>query len=164
MAPEWWVWAVLLVSPFGASGSVMQECRATADGVRAIRAVADGIIAADNERAIERVVQYYTLDAIWLPPEQPAVVGRDKIRARYEALFAAVTPAIQPTIDEACVSGSLGVVRGHNDGRVVDRTSGEERGLDDAYLMVLRHDGDGAWRVSHLMWHRQSPHTSPAAR
>ena len=45
--------AVLLVSPVAASGPVTQECRAAADGVRAIRAVADGIIAADNERAIE---------------------------------------------------------------------------------------------------------------
>lgn len=162
MARAWLVSALLLVSPVAVGKPVTQDCRATDDGVRGIRAVANGIIAADNERALERVVQYYTADAIWLPPEQPAVVGRDRIRARYEILFAAVTPEIQPTVEEACISGGLGFVRGHNGGRVVDRASGVARDVDDAYVMLLRRDGDGAWRISHLMWHRRSP--APAGR
>ena len=139
-----------------------QECGQDTVGVREIRAVATGIIAADNERAIERVVAYYTLDAIWMPPEQDAVIGREKIRARYEALFAAFTPEISPTIEQACVAEGLGFVRGHNSGRVVDRMSGAARGLDDAYLMLLRREGDGAWRISHLMWHRRSRASAPA--
>jgi len=28
--------------------------------------------------------------------------------------------------------------------------------LDDAYLMLLRLEAGGIWRISHLIWHRQS--------
>ena len=151
---------VLLSSRVAAPAA--QECGQDAAGVREIRAVATGIIAADNERAIERVLAFYTPDAIWMPPEQDAVVGREKIRARYEALFAAFTPEISPTVEQACVAEGLGFVRGHNGGRVVDRATGAARDLDDAYLMLLRREGDGAWRISHLMWHRRSRASAPA--
>jgi len=153
---------VVLLSSRALAAPAAQECGQDAAGVREIRAVATGIIAADNERAIERVLAYYTPDAIWMPPEQDAVVGRAKIRARYEALFAAFTPEISPTIEQACVAESLGFVRGHNGGRVVDRRSGAARDLDDAYLMLLRREADGAWRISHLMWHRRSRASAPA--
>jgi hypothetical protein len=54
------------------------------------------------------------------------------------------------------VDGATAVVRGHNGGRLVSRGSAPARELDDVYLMLLRRDPDGAWRISHLMWHRAS--------
>jgi len=157
MTRVWLVLVVSLVADVPVAAQVTRPCTSTADGVDAINAVASGIIAADNARALERVLQYYTADAIWMPPGQAAVVGRAAIRGRYEELFASFTPQIVPTIEEACVAGDLGFVRGHNGGQVVDRKSGAARALDDAYLMLLRRGPDGAWRISHLMWHRQSP-------
>jgi ketosteroid isomerase-like protein len=90
------------------------------------------------------------------------VAGRDQIRPRYEALFAAFNPEIELQIHEACVGTDLGFVRGHNGGRLVSRASGDTRLLDDAFVMVLRRDG-GVWRISHLIWHRQSE-APPRAR
>ena len=157
MTRVWLVLIVVLVSRVPVGADVARQCAPTADGVAEIRAVASGIIAADNARVLERVLQYYAADAIWMPPGQAAVVGRAAIRGRYEELFASFTPQIVPTIEEACVAGDLGFVRGHNGGQVVDRKSGAARALDDAYLMLLRRGPDGAWRISHLMWHRRSP-------
>jgi ketosteroid isomerase-like protein len=131
------------------------ECRANMIGVREIRSVASGIVAADNRRDLKQVLAYYAADAILLPPGEAAVVGRDRIRPRYEALFASFTPEIELRIDEACVGAALGFVRGHNGGRLVSRASGETRLLDDAFLMVLRLESAGEWRISHLIWHRQ---------
>jgi uncharacterized protein (TIGR02246 family) len=151
--------AVLVSAP--AWSAAASECRAEAAGVREIRSVATGIVAADNQRDLERVLAFYADDAILMPPGEGPVAGRARIRPRYEALFASVTPEIQVHIDEACVDGSMGFVRGRNGGRVVARDTGEPRTLDDAFLMLLRRGTDGAWRISHLMWHRQ---TAPAVR
>jgi uncharacterized protein (TIGR02246 family) len=131
-------------------------CPADAPGVREIRAVAAGIVAADNRRDLERVLAYYADDAVLMPPGEGPVVGRNAIRPRYEALFAAFTPAIEPHIDEACAGSGLGYVRGRNGGRLTPRASGEPRLLDDAFVMLLRLEPDGTWRISHLIWHRQS--------
>ena len=131
----------------------MPDCRADASAVGAVRAVADGIIAADNERDIERVMGFYAADAWLLPPNAEPVRGHAAIRPRYESLFAGFNPAIEGRIDEACVSGSTAYVRGHNAGQMRSRSTAPSRALDDFYLMLLRIDGDGRWRITHLMWH-----------
>lgn len=59
-------------------------------------------------------------------------------------------------MDEVCISGALAFVRGRNRGRLVPRDSGGDRALDDVYLMLLRREAEGAWRISHLIWHRAS--------
>lgn len=128
------------------------ECRADAAAVKAVRAVADGIIAADNERNIDRVMGFYAADAWLMPPNAEPVRGHAAIRPRYESLFAGFDPAIVGRVDEACVSGSTAYIRGHNGGRMNPRTAAPPRDLDDAYLMLLRLDG-GQWRISHLIWH-----------
>jgi uncharacterized protein (TIGR02246 family) len=132
-------------------------CSSDAAQVRAVRAVATGIVTADNARDLERVLGFYASDAILLPPGEAPVAGIEAIRPRYIALFEGFMPEIEARVDEACVSGEVAFVRGHNGGRLKARGAGPSRPLDDAYLMLLRRNTDGAWRISHLMWHRAGP-------
>lgn len=152
---------LIAVAPWWAAAAGAQaaapQCAADAAEVRAIRAVAEGIVAADNRRDIERVLAAYTADAVLMPPGEAPVSGRDRIRPRYEALFAAFSPEIELRIDEACAEAGLGFVRGVNRGRLVPRGPGDARALDDAFVMLLRLDADRVWRISHLIWHRQGP-------
>jgi ketosteroid isomerase-like protein len=131
------------------------NCRSDTAAVTAIRAVADGIVAADNARDLPRVMSSNAADAWLMPPHESPVQGHGNIRPRYESLFANFNPAIDGRIDEACASGSIGYIRGHNGGRMISRTGGEPRQLNDAYLMTLRLEPDGRWRISHLIWHPQ---------
>jgi len=133
--------------------SAKQDCRADSAAVREIRSVADGIIAADNQRAIDRVLGFYSADAILMPPNEGPVQGRPAIKPRYETLFEQFDPAIEGHVDEACVSGSTGFVRGRNTGAMKGRAGQRERTLNDVYLMLLRREPDGMWRITHLMWH-----------
>ena len=130
-------------------------CAADPAATRAVRAVATGIVQADNERALARVLAYYADDAVLMPPGEPPVSGRTAIRPRYETLFAGFDPAIEARVDEICVEGALAYVRGRNGGRLQARagSGGADRQLDDVYLMLLRREKDGAWRISHLIWH-----------
>jgi uncharacterized protein (TIGR02246 family) len=136
-----------------ASMTPQLDCRPDAAPVREVRAVARGIIDADNARDLERVLRHYTADAILMPPGEAAVSGLAAIRPRYAALFAEFEPHIEARVDEACVGGDLAFVRGHNGGRLAPRAGGASRNLNDDYLMLLRRE-EGAWRISHLIWHR----------
>ena len=140
-----------------AGGPVSRGCSNDGAEARAAGAVAAGIIDADNARDLDRVLAFYAPDAILMPPGEPPVVGRDAIRPRYEALFQQFDPAIEARVDEVCAGGAFAFVRGHNGGRLKARGAGESRALDDVYLMLLRREADGAWRISHLMWHRARP-------
>jgi uncharacterized protein (TIGR02246 family) len=116
--------------------------------------VATGIIAADNDRDITRVMRAYAPDAVLLPPGEGSVQGAAAIRRRYESLFAEFSPAIQGRIDEICVSGAIAIVRGHNGGRLSPLGGTPPRELSDSYLMALARGADGTWRITHLIWHR----------
>jgi len=131
------------------------DCGEASAAALAVRAVAEGIIAADNGRDMVRVLAFYADDAIWLPPDEPPVTDRAVIRQRYEGLFQNFDPDIEGRIDEICVEGGMAFVRGHNGGWLVSRVGGRSRGLDDVYLMVLLQDGSD-WKISRLMWHSAS--------
>jgi uncharacterized protein (TIGR02246 family) len=156
-----WLLTFALVAPVTHGQAPALECASDAPAVRAIRAVAIGIVDADNRRDAAQVLAFYASDAVLMPPGEAPVAGRDRIRPRYEALFAAFAPEIEARIDEACVAAGIGFVRGHNGGRLVPRGPGEARLLDDAFVMLLRLEPEGVWRISHLIWHRQS---DPAPR
>lgn len=132
----------------------LAACERGASDEAGVRAVAEGIVEADNARALERVLDFYAEDAVLLPPNADPVRGRAAIRPRYEALFAEYDPKIEARIDELEVDGDLAVVRGRNGGRLEPRGTAPARELDDAWLMVLRREGD-RWRIRQLMWHPQ---------
>ena len=151
-----WLLIGAALAPAAAADPTSLQCGADVSGVREIRGVASGIVAADNRRDLEKVLAYYAADAVLMPPGEAPVVGRDRIRPRYEALFAGFTPEIALQVEEACVGAGLGFVRGRNGGRLTPRTAGEVRALDDVFVMLLRLEPEGVWRISHLIWHRQS--------
>lgn len=137
----------------GLSIRAQELCDPTAGRVREVAAVAKGIVDADNAQDLARVMRLYTEDAVLMPPGEDAVAGKANIRPRYEQLFASFRPRIENHVEETCVSGSLAFVRGRTAGKLLPKEAGQPRMLDDSYLMLLRQDRDGAWRISHLMWH-----------
>lgn len=131
-----------------------QECRADNPIVKTARRVAEDIVAADNAQDLDKVLSFYADDAVLLPPNESPVTSRDAIKSRYESLFASFKPQIDGRVDEVCVDQKTAFIRGHNGGSMVPISGGDFKKLDDIYLMLLRRDKTGAWRISHLIWHR----------
>jgi len=153
--PRLLVLGAVLIAGWVVTAQAANACDPSAE--QDVRAVAEGIIAADNARDIERVLGYYAADAILMPPGEQPVTGREAIRPRYEGLFAEFNPAIEAHIEEICAGNDLAIVRGHNGGRLVPRAGGAARTLNDVYLMVLHRNAEGEWRISRLMWHAADP-------
>jgi len=143
--------AILILSPQVISA---QNCNSNSRAAKAVSNVAEGIIAADNARDLKRVMNFYALDAVLMPPNDSPVTGHDAIRPRYELMFSSFQPKIEARVDQICVEGRTSFVRGHNGGQLVSTNGGESRQLDDTYLMLLRKGNDGLWRITHLIWHR----------
>jgi len=145
--------ALLAVQAVGPGGP---DCRQDSAAVREVLAVASGIVDADNARDLERVLGYYAADAVLMPPGEGPVAGLAAIRPRYVSLFEAFTPQIALQVDEVCAGDGLAFVRGRNRGRLVARAGAASRELDDVFVMLLRRGAAGAFRISHLIWHRAS--------
>lgn len=135
-----------------ARGLGAQRCaHAPADSL-AVLEVAEGIIAADNARDIDRVLGYYRPDAHLLPPGESTVRGRADIRPRYVALFEQYDPAIVGDVQLVEICGDLAVVTGKNRGWLRGRDARPDRQLSDVYVMVLRLEAR-QWRIARLIWH-----------
>jgi ketosteroid isomerase-like protein len=110
------------------------------------------IVAADNAGDLDMLLDCYTEDAILMPPNEGVVQGREAIKPRYQHLFADFKLEIAGTSVESWSCGDRYVDRGITRGRLVPRNGQPPKELDDKYVMILRRDGDGAWRVERLMW------------
>jgi len=117
-----------------------------------VAGVANGIIAADNARDIEAVLAFYSESAVLLAPGAEPVVGRSRVRPRYESLFRDFDPAIEGHVDEIVVAESWAWVRGRNTGWLRGRSGTPNRRLNDVYLMILE-KREGTWRIARLIWH-----------
>ena len=142
--------ALVIVIALTCAAAPALACEVDSSGARA---VAEGIVEADNARDIGRVLAYYADDALLMPPNEAPVTERAEIQKRYASLFENFAPDIEARIDEICTEGNLAFVRGHNGGWLVSRVGGRSRELDDVYLMVVRRDAGGDWKIARLMWH-----------
>ncbi len=87
----------------------------------------------------------YTEEAVFMPPNQPAVEGRASIQTWIES-FPAMTTA-ELVIDEIDGRGDLAFVRGHYD---ITMTGPDGALIPDRgkYLEIRRRQPDGAWLLA----------------
>jgi ketosteroid isomerase-like protein len=119
---------------------------------RAARAVAEGIIAANNDLALDEVLRHYDEPAVLWPPGGQPVRGLHWIARRYEEAFAAARPELGLTIEASCALDGLATVEGRVRGRRIPRSGGAAEPIDDSFLMVLGRVRSGEWRIRHLIW------------
>jgi uncharacterized protein (TIGR02246 family) len=122
------------------------------DATPEIRKLIEDLMAANNAGDIERAIAYYTPDALLLPPTEPEVSGREKIRTHYTGAFGRFALRVTATAQEIRSCADWGVVRGTVQGTLTEKTSEESRPLNDKFLGIVERGADGKWRLSRMMW------------
>ncbi len=118
----------------------------------AVRGAVEGLMAADNGGNPDLAIGFYAEDAVLMPPEGVAIVGRDAIRSHYVKVFGQSTLTLTARSDETMISCDLAFDRGTVSGSLQARDGGDPSAVRDQYLMVLRRDAAGRWKVLRLMW------------
>jgi len=124
----------------------------TAD--EAVRQVMEGIIKADNESDIGRVLSFYDEDAVLVPPVGPVIAGASAIRSNYERIFNGSKLELAIQIDSLLISADTAAGYGLTVGRVTTLADGSVRQINDRYVMRLKRK-DGMWKITRLMWNPQ---------
>lgn len=140
----------------GCSASV--SVRTTEQDTEAVRAVADAYVDGWLQNDAEAVIATLSPDAVLLPQGRAPIQGEQAIRAFW---WPAEGPATRVTrytssIDDLQVDSDLAYVRGVADLTFTWEQEGEsvEQASKSAYLMTLRRDGNGAWKITNRMWGR----------
>jgi uncharacterized protein (TIGR02246 family) len=125
--------------------------------VHPLRAVNDAYRAAWLAGDSAAVLRLFAPDAVLLPHHgDPPVVGLEAIRRYWwpPNTNPATVTALEITVDGADVDGHIGTLWGRFALAFSFETAGRLRSVKNAgtYLMVLRRDRDGEWRITHRMW------------
>lgn len=138
-----------------AAALLLPACRAAgpaADPVarRAIEAAVRRYVAASNEGDAEALTELYAEDAVLLPPDHVPIHGREAIgefwRQGTDSGLAVRTLRIE-------VEGSLGYLIGNYS---LPATA-DEPADSGKYVMCLRREQDGSWRLTADIWNSSIP-------
>ena len=101
-----------------------------------------------NAGDVSRWLDLWTEDGVQMPPDEPAVVGKEQIRARNSAVLDQFTFNMEDITNlEVEESGNLGFARGRFHATLTPKGGGDPLVVDGKYLTILRKQADGSWRI-----------------
>lgn len=117
--------------------------------LRALDATFGRCIAGRDARALAE--QFYAEDALLLPPGQPEIRGRAAIAAFWAEMLA--NGLAEASIETASAERYGDVAHAFGTGAGTIRQAGlDEIRLDVKYVLILKRQADGAWKVSVDIW------------
>lgn len=138
---------VMLLAVFGAGNGLAKGDETAVDKVRL---AFNAAYSAGDAKALAALIDR---DAVFLPPAgEPAIIGAQKIAARYTAFFEKThsTFELQPGKIEIC--GRWAFLNGSWQRKDSARQGGPVMQHGGHYLMVLKKQSDGSWKIARDIW------------
>ena len=151
----------LMLVAFAACQPAEQQATTTGPDVEAITTWLEQVGAAVNARNVEGILALYARDAVFSPPDAPPV-NIDELRSWYESMFGENTFQFASEPLDVVVSGDLAVLRASYEETVTPTGEGEPVTNEGSWLVVLRKQTDGSWKLWRDMWSVIAPPPPPA--
>jgi uncharacterized protein (TIGR02246 family) len=137
----------------GACGGPTQAEFTKADR-EAIQRTNSDIVAAFNAQDVESIINLYSAESLFMPPNSPSRRGHDAVRSYYQGLMEEGAVKLEMASDEINGFGPVALQTGTyvlqiNGGGKLSRDRGK-------YLRVLRNTS-GTWRIEKTIWSSDLP-------
>jgi uncharacterized protein (TIGR02246 family) len=140
---------------------ILLSCTAEQEPDAALAAAVESI--QEHNRAVETALSNRDLDAlmaeivedaVWMPPNEEILVGKERIRAFYEELFSQsdFEGALDPNNQELQVFGDWAVFRSVLVGTATPPGGGEETPIANKLVNLLHREPDGTWKHVWDIW------------
>ena len=100
-----------------------------------------------NAGNAEALASMYTVDAITMGPNQPALVGKDAIRASCQKYFDQFSDENRSVVEDVRVSGDLAVARGTQETKAGLKTGGHSARDRTKWVNAFERQPDGSWKA-----------------
>jgi uncharacterized protein (TIGR02246 family) len=112
-----------------------------------------------NSGNLDRWVALWTEDGVQLPPGEPAVIGKDRIRTRNGAGLDRFKFDMDIKNEELRVAGDWAYIRGTYTATLKPKQGGDPALVDGKYMSILAKQPDGSWK-----FHRDAFNSNVANR
>jgi uncharacterized protein (TIGR02246 family) len=114
--------------------------------------------AALNGGKTAAVLPLYADDGVFMPPYSQSAVGKEAVKAAYDAVFAELTFHVKFTIAELVIMApTWAYVRTNSAGTTDHRSSGKSTAEANQELFLLARSDDGKWRISRYSFSPTKP-------
>ena len=115
--------------------------------VEAVKNLTEEYDALVNAGDLDSWVSLYTDDAVRMPPNNPALVGKDAIRSVMQSSFEKYTFDIKETAEEVIVAGDWAFARGTYTYTVTSKAGGEPIRDSGKWMAFHKRQPDGSWKI-----------------
>ncbi len=107
---------------------------------------------------IDRWLSLWTEDGIQMPPDEPPVVGKERIRERNQAVADHFTfDEMEIQNAEVLSAGDWAYARGTFTASLLPRGEGAPVRVDGKYMSILKRQPDGSWRIHRDIFNSNVP-------
>jgi ketosteroid isomerase-like protein len=129
----------------------------------ALKATDEAWAKAAASKDVDKTVAFYSDDATVLPPNSPAIIGKEPIRGMWKSMIEPAGSSIswKVTKVEVAKSGEMGYVSGTYE--MTDMSTGKPVNDRGKYLEVWKKQADGSWKCVADMFSSDLPAAPTAA-
>jgi len=137
--------------------SAEQQAAELGADIEAINRLNDEYVAAENAGDVDGIMMLYTDDAVLMPPNQPALIGKGAIRSHVQALFDMFSLEEVLSPEEVVVTGDWAFVRATYTITVTPRAGGEQTQDNGKGIAIYKKGPDGSWKYARLVYNSDNP-------
>lgn len=106
-----------------------------------------------NVSDVNKVLQLYTADGVFMPSNAPSAIGQEQVKASYEFVFKTIQLKIEFSIDEIVINGDYAFARTTSKGTTLIHANGQTVPEENRELFVLQ-KVNGQWKISRYMFNK----------
>ena len=146
---------VTILVPFLVSVSACTEKVDVEADIQALTELTDKVEALWNAGDITNYMDLVDDDAIWLPPNEPAVFGKEAVRGWLD--FENYDYEVKITIEEIQVHGDWALKREFWEGINIPKDGSPRTAFSNKNLVLLRRSSDGQWKIWYAIFNSILP-------
>lgn len=136
----------------------------TSAEIAKIGALRNQFATAFNANDAAAVAGMFTDDAVIMPSNHAAVEGKAAIQSWYETMYKEMSVKIALTPLETQVAGDWGFDRGTALLTITPKGKGKPMKESSNYLVIVKRQADGSWKVARDIDNSNTPMPAPAAK
>jgi ketosteroid isomerase-like protein len=124
--------------------------------VEAIKDLGEERLAAVNTGDIDRLMSLYADNAVRIPPNEPALIGKEAIQGNFQQGFDLFTEETDSVVVDRKIGGDLVFLRGTWTSIQTPKTGGETLKYNGNWVAIDQKQPEGIWKIICEIWSDES--------
>jgi len=125
--------------------------------VEKIKAWFDNEKKAVLEEDVNAEIELYTEDTVWMPPNEPAIEGKQECQASQRSREKIEIKELQYTMKEIEIHNNWAYARGTYFIQIMPKGGGEKSEDQGKFINLFRRQSDGSWKCTHSIHNSDNP-------